>query len=214
MHGSGEQHGTRAELTLERRVSFCLPLSNHQRADMAKRVGISTRKRFEVFKRDGFTCLYCGAHPPTVILHCDHIVPVAEGGGNEMDNLTTACERCNLGKSSVPLTSVPASLKERAAEVKEREAQLKAYTKILRAAKDRVIDESWEVATPFCEAYRKESIRKDWFASINRFVELLGVMEVLDAMSLALSRKSHRAQQECFVYFCGICWRKVRGGND
>jgi 5-methylcytosine-specific restriction endonuclease McrA len=34
MHGSGEQHGTRAETTLERRVSFCLPLRNHQRADM------------------------------------------------------------------------------------------------------------------------------------------------------------------------------------
>jgi hypothetical protein len=181
---------------------------------MSKRIGISTRKRFEVFKRDGFTCLYCGAHPPSVILHCDHIVPVAEGGGNEMDNLTTACERCNLGKSSVPLTVVPMSLAEKAAIVKEREAQLKAYTKILRAAKDRIIEDSWEVATPFCEAYRKESIRKDWFASINRFVELLGVMEVIDAMSVALSRKSHRGQQECFVYFCGICWRKVRGGND
>jgi hypothetical protein len=180
---------------------------------MAKRIGISTRKRFEVFKRDGFTCLYCGAHPPAVILHCDHIIPVAEGGGNDMDNLTTACERCNLGKSSVPLTAVPMSLKEKAAIVKEREAQLKAYTETLRAAKDRLMEDAWEVATLFCENYRKTSIRRDWLASIVKFVELRGIMDVLDSMQVALSRKGWGSQATCFLYFCGVCWRRIREEN-
>ena len=65
-----------------------------------KRKAISKKTRFEVFKRDGFTCQYCGAHPPQAILHVDHIVPVAEGGGNEDTNLVTACDHCNLGKAA------------------------------------------------------------------------------------------------------------------
>lgn len=43
------------------------------------RKAISTRTRFEVFKRDGFKCLYCGRTPPSVLLHVDHIIPVCSG---------------------------------------------------------------------------------------------------------------------------------------
>jgi 5-methylcytosine-specific restriction endonuclease McrA len=51
---------------------------------ITKRKSISKKARFEVFKRDAFSCQYCGAHPPDSILHVDHIVPVALGGGNEI----------------------------------------------------------------------------------------------------------------------------------
>lgn len=60
------------------------------------------RIRYEVLERDGYTCQYCGAKAPNVSLHVDHIVPVSEGGTDEMSNLVTACECCNLGKSSLP----------------------------------------------------------------------------------------------------------------
>lgn len=61
------------------------------------------RLRFEVFKRDGFACQYCGAQPPDVLLVVDHVVPVAKDGDNSPDNLITACEPCNQGKSDRPL---------------------------------------------------------------------------------------------------------------
>lgn len=41
---------------------------------MAKRQSISKKLRFEVLKRDSFTCQYCGASAPTIILHIDHIL--------------------------------------------------------------------------------------------------------------------------------------------
>ena len=63
------------------------------------RAPISKRIRFEVFKRDGFTCQYCGVKPPDVVLELDHIDAVAAGGSNEQSNLTTSCEPCNRGKS-------------------------------------------------------------------------------------------------------------------
>lgn len=56
--------------------------------------------RFNVFRRDGFSCRYCGKSSPEVVLHCDHSVSVKDGGGDGEDNLVTACIDCNLGKSS------------------------------------------------------------------------------------------------------------------
>lgn len=67
---------------------------------------ISKQVRFEVFKRDEFTCRYCGRSTPDVTLHVDHVVAVANGGTDDMENLVTSCLECNLGKSAVPLNHV------------------------------------------------------------------------------------------------------------
>jgi HNH endonuclease len=62
------------------------------------RKAISKKRRFSIFARDQFTCRYCGEQPPQVKLVVDHLKPVAEGGGDEEENLITACEGCNGGK--------------------------------------------------------------------------------------------------------------------
>lgn len=50
-----------------------------------------------VFKRDNYTCTYCGQHGGR--LECDHINPVANGGSHDASNLTTSCFSCNRAKS-------------------------------------------------------------------------------------------------------------------
>lgn len=60
---------------------------------------LSKRTRFEIFKRDNFTCQYCGSRPPDVVLEVDHIHPRSKGGDNDTINLITACADCNRGKS-------------------------------------------------------------------------------------------------------------------
>lgn len=52
--------------------------------------------RGEIFKRDDFTCQYCGERGER--LECDHVVPVSRGGASDPDNLTTACFACNRSK--------------------------------------------------------------------------------------------------------------------
>lgn len=52
--------------------------------------------RQAVFDRDGFACTYCGDAAST--LECDHIIPLSQGGSNDLENLTTACMRCNRSK--------------------------------------------------------------------------------------------------------------------
>ena len=61
--------------------------------------------RFEIFKRDNFTCQYCGRNvkEDKIKLHLEHIIPKNKGGDNSINNLTTSCEECNLGKGDVLL---------------------------------------------------------------------------------------------------------------
>ena len=69
-----------------------------------RRKSLSKSIRFEVFKRDSFTCQYCGRTAPDVVLEVDHIIPVAKGGDNSLTNLITACFDCNRGKRDKKLT--------------------------------------------------------------------------------------------------------------
>lgn len=93
---------------------------------MSERKSISKKLRFEVFKRDNFTCQYCGVQAPDVILHVDHINPVAGGGDNDILNLITSCEPCNQGKGARTLDDHSAIAKQRAQleELNERREQL------------------------------------------------------------------------------------------
>lgn len=90
------------------------------------RKAIKKSVRFEVFKRDNFTCQYCGSAAPDVVLHLDHISPVAGGGGNDIINLVTSCVDCNLGKGARSLDDKSAIAKQRQqlTELNERREQL------------------------------------------------------------------------------------------
>jgi 5-methylcytosine-specific restriction endonuclease McrA len=56
-------------------------------------------KRIAIYARDGFCCLYCGdTVEKGARLTVDHIVPSADGGTNDADNLATCCMSCNAAK--------------------------------------------------------------------------------------------------------------------
>ena len=82
------------------------PLAFIRRAQL-QRKPLSKRTRFEIFQRDGFTCQYCGARPPSVVLEVDHIHPRVSDGDNEDLNLLTSCEACNRGKGIKILSDIP-----------------------------------------------------------------------------------------------------------
>lgn len=61
-------------------------------------MAVSKRTRYEVLKRDNYTCRYCrSAENPITV---DHVVPIALGGTDEPSNLVAACRDCNYGKAS------------------------------------------------------------------------------------------------------------------
>jgi hypothetical protein len=180
-------------------------------APAATRTQLVKKLRFEVFKRDGFRCMYCGATPDKALLQCDHIHPVALGGRNEIDNLVTSCQPCNAGKSATPLTVVPASLEDRALETMEREEQIAMYQAIMRSKRSRIEDEACEVADVFCQIYGTEGIPMKDFYSIKMFIEKIGWLETMDAAERAVTKRPNRYEYKAgFTYFCGVCWGKHR----
>ncbi len=77
-----------------------------------------TFSRRNVFKRDRFTCQYCGARPGSAELTIDHVVPRSQGGGSTWENCVLACVECNARKADrtpdearMPLRSKPAKPK-------------------------------------------------------------------------------------------------------
>jgi len=58
-----------------------------------------TFSRRNVFKRDRFTCQYCGDQPGSEDLTLDHVIPRAQGGESRWDNCVLACVACNKQKA-------------------------------------------------------------------------------------------------------------------
>ncbi|NQT11974.1 MAG: HNH endonuclease, partial [Planctomycetes bacterium] len=58
-----------------------------------------TFSRRNIFKRDRFTCQYCGAQPGSEELTLDHVVPRSQGGESRWDNCVLACLACNKRKA-------------------------------------------------------------------------------------------------------------------
>ena len=82
---------------------FCFELISHKaRKPKRRKTNIPRGLRHEVFKRDNYTCVECGAKKEDgATLHVDHKIPVSKGGTDELDNLQTLCSDCNLNKSDV-----------------------------------------------------------------------------------------------------------------
>jgi len=175
---------------------------------MAKRKAISTRDRFEVFKRDRFTCAYCGGKPPEVVLHLDHITPVAKGGDNDPTNLVTSCADCNLGKSDVPLGETRAAVTSATLkDLREQRDQMEAYQAFLMEERSRREGHADLIARGL-EAILRRALTLKERAQVIQFLKELPAAEVMDAVDVLALKDD--LSGDAWRYFCGICWTKVK----
>ncbi len=173
-------------------------------------MAISQKITFEVFKRDNFSCQYCGKKSPEVVLELDHIIPIKEGGGDNLENLMTSCFDCNRGKGKELLETFREGTdpNEQAILLLERERQLKEYNEVLkqvRKRKEKDINELikyWESKIGTIPNYASPlGIMRN---ALN-FLPKEGIMEAID-----ICASSHRKQEDknwgCSYrsYFCGI----------
>jgi 5-methylcytosine-specific restriction endonuclease McrA len=54
--------------------------------------------RLNIYVRDQNTCQYCGRRLPRTSLNLDHVVPRAQGGRTNWENVVCCCIECNLRK--------------------------------------------------------------------------------------------------------------------
>jgi len=193
-------------------------------------VALSTKTRFEVLKRDRYTCSYCGKHPPDVLLEVDHITPLAAGGSDDLSNLTTACWDCNRGKGARLLEegTAPAINRAAVAEMAERVEQAKAYMELLGSMESITEDQLDRVTHRWSKAYGASTeehgdgtvtyrlpVDGSWPdpRSVKNFIRRLGLSQVLDAVDIAASR-IHHPGPDAVRYFYGVCHHAIREGRE
>lgn len=156
----------------------------------AKRKKIATSVRFEVFKRDSFTCQYCGRKAPEVVLELEHIDPVSKGGGNEILNLVTSCWACNSGKGDRKLDDDTVVAKQHAqlAELQERREQLD----MMLRWRDANLDLEAVGLDAFAKAYQARvpgwSLNESGLSSARDLIGRFGLSRALEALDSASIR--------------------------
>lgn len=85
------------KLEIESRVGKMLLSQYPARRKEANRTISTFALRMMVFSRDGNACRNCGSGRK---LSVDHVVPVALGGGDQLENLQTLCGPCNSRKGA------------------------------------------------------------------------------------------------------------------
>ena len=174
-------------------------------------MSITKKIRFEVFKRDGFQCAYCGKTPPEVVLEVDHIIPKSKKGKDDINNLITSCFDCNRGKRDISLDRIPNKMVENLEILKSKESQLKEYRKYIGKIERRINNDINEIENVFMETYEGNTLTDKFKnASIKLFLKSLPFQVVKDAMYKATS-KVYNDPEGCSRYFCGICWIRIKG---
>lgn len=192
-------------------------------------MALSVRTRFEVFKRDEFTCQYCGRKSPDVVLEVDHIVPVCEGGGDDQINLRTSCWDCNHGKAYIPLNEIVTGEDphDRAILLLERERQLREYNQVLAADHERRDAEAWELVRywkselGYTDENELTTIARNEYHWLLNALQWCPVGQIREFMDYALFRGMTKNLR--YVMGCTRNWRydkaatddmKARGGPD
>ena len=91
--------------------------------------------RKNIFKRDRYTCQYCGKQPGPEELTIDHVMPRSRGGTSTWENCLLACVECNKRKAD----KTPEE-----AKMPPRKAPKKPSWKTLSQVHPKARRESWE----------------------------------------------------------------------
>lgn len=179
-------------------------------------MAVGKRKRFEIFKRDGFQCMYCGGTPPQIVLQCDHIHPVSLGGNDDPENLITSCEDCNSGKSNIPLEMVSRPLAEQQLRQIELKEQFNEYNRFMEEQRELENEKVEDIGRYWFDTIKGKKANLIFTAiranSIRTFLKKLPFVEVKEAVELAICRKPCKIKDDgdTWKYFCGICWTKIK----
>lgn len=179
------------------------------------RKAMSDSLRWTVFARDGFACRYCGrqAGQDGVVLEVDHVVSVADGGDNRMDNLVTACTSCNGGKSAKSLPAGPApSAKEVQDRIARRRAELSAQAEAVARTIEAEKAAEQAIVNMKCEAFGIETTRfqRSEMTTARNLIREFGADRVYEWYKSAADH--YVSEWKAVMYVCG-CARQTRDRN-
>lgn len=164
-------------------------------------MAVSQRTRYEVLRRDRFTCRYCRSTEGQLTI--DHVVPESLGGSDKPENLVACCKDCNAGKSSTaPDSELIQEIDDKAMTWAKARAKVVADVKRERAASKRRNARLVTAWKKWDEDARH--LPHDWSESVDLWVaQGIGMDRILDAHRIALSRTTVESEY-VFAYMAGI----------
>ena len=167
-------------------------------------MAVTKRTRFEVLRRDDYTCRYCGQCAPDVKITIDHVLPVALGGTDDPSNLAAACWDCNVGKASTKPDETTVT------EVAEDALRFARLTKSAWEMRISKIDDEATYVDAVADAITF-GVPEEWRTSIGRFYGMGVPLEVvLDAARIAADKFDPYGNTDRFKYMCGVIWNQAR----
>ena len=169
-------------------------------------MGVTKRTRYEVMRRDDYTCRYCRS--TVAALTIDHVIPQALGGDDSPGNLVACCVDCNSGKSS----SMPD-----AALVTDVEADTFrwAAARKLAAQKIAIHADRWRrERCSFAASWGRwdedgDHLPADWAASLDSWLDQgLEIAQILESHNIAINNR-HVQSDNVFRYVAGIARNKL-----
>lgn len=190
-------------------------LTFHCFAAEGNQMSLGKKVRFELFKRDKFTCQYCGRTAPDVVLHADHIEPKSKGGSDDLLNLLTSCIDCNLGKSDRRLDDASVITKQKAQldALQERREQIEMmldWQKELHNLDDMEVEAAadyWAlVASPFYVNDNGKRNLKQWLVRFGLEEVLVAIKKATDQyLILEQGKPTKESIELAFSKIPGIC---------
>jgi len=168
-------------------------------------MAVSKRTRFEVLRRDNYTCRYCRSTDGRLTV--DHVTPVALGGSDSPENLVACCADCNSGKTSTSVTE------ETVAAVAEDalrwSAAMEQAAQVMRAKTD---ERHIYLAAFYDEWPQHRYLPNNIEATVDRFFDAGLPVEVLKEVTRIAGNA--RGVDNRAAYFAGVGWKRVRAMQD
>lgn len=172
-------------------------------------MAVSKRLRYEILRRDNHQCRYCGGAAPDVALTVDHVIPVALGGSDQPDNLVTACQDCNAGKSaSSPDAPFVADVARDALR----------WARAMETAQQMSLDQTDErerrrelFADVVSAHLGRSTLPSGWTQTCDQFVAAGAIVDDWEEAGEVTARYE---RQDDWRYFCGVVWTLIRRRQD
>lgn len=141
-----------------------------------------------MFKRDSFTCKYCGKSAPEVVLEVDHIDPVKNGGDNSLLNLITSCHDCNRGKGARKLsdTQVIDKQMDQLKDLNEKRLQMKQMLEWKKEL-DNLLEEQIGAINDLM-VYKNKELTEVGKKDFKKWIKEFGFSEVFESFQISLDQ--------------------------
>lgn len=171
---------------------------------------ISPSLRYQVLRRDGYKCRYCGISADETKLVVDHVYPDSLGGETKAENLASACVPCNGGKAATPpdaafVAQVEKDTEKWAAAVREVAAKAETAREGQEHHQE-LFQKAW--ATYADQRGHGYNLPAGWRNAINTYIA--GGLTDFELAGLLDSVMERPGIEDRFSYFCGAARKRAK----